>query len=168
MDLTRLSREEYYMRIVDAVRLRSTCDRGKVGAILVKDGRVLATGYAGSPSHSAHCDDVGHEFEVRYKGRRDEGPAGGEETEHCVRTVHAELNALLQAARYGPPVEGATLYCSAFPCRDCAKALVNSGIKEVIAERDYQTSADSKAILSRAHVPWSIRKEGAAGYGNGE
>lgn len=158
--MNRSTRKEYYFSIVRAVMDRSTCNRGKKGAILVRDGRVLATGFSGSPSKAPHCDDVGHEIEQRatisdqivYK-----------ETAHCVRTVHAEANAVAQSARHGPPIDGAEVYCTAFPCYDCAKLLVNVGIVAVHAEIDYQKSKRSKELFTSLGIPWTIEDESKEG-----
>lgn len=120
--MSRISKDEYYRAVVDAVALLGSCDRGRAGAIIVKQGRIISTGYVGSPAGAPHCDEIGHEIELRRIGNIKI------ETEHCIRTLHAELNAILQAARYGPSIEGATLYCTMFPCYDCAKAIVNVGL----------------------------------------
>jgi dCMP deaminase len=162
----RESRENYFMAVVDAVRMRSTCDRGKNGAIIVKDGRIVSTGYAGAPKGAAHCDQQGHLYEAR-------GVVGDQKaldmlplvtnvfkengwSVHCVRTVHAEMNALLQAARFGTPVDGAAMYCHSFPCYECAKGAVNAGIAEVVARQEYQCSEDSKRLFDSLSIPWKV------------
>lgn len=147
--MPRISREEYYFRIVDAVAARATCDRGRSGAILVKDRQIIATGYVGSPSGTVHCDEAGHELVPSWSET-------GERTEHCVRTVHAEENALIQCARYGPPCDGAQMYCTMFPCYTCAKSLVNAGVLEVHSLFDYQKSNQSKRLFDEVGIKWTI------------
>jgi dCMP deaminase len=155
------SKEQSYMKIVQAVARRATCNRGRSGAILIRDGRIIATGYVGSPAHVAHCDDVGHEMEKRY-----EDILGKiRESVHCIRTVHAEMNAILQAAKYGPPVHGAELYCTMFPCYDCAKAIVNAGIIAVHSEFDYQKSDRSKTLFDLVNISWDINDPEVKKYG---
>ncbi|MCZ7582919.1 MAG: dCMP deaminase family protein [Deltaproteobacteria bacterium] len=104
------------MDIAHAASTRATCDRLKVGAVIVKDHRILTTGYNGSLPGTAHCDDVGHLVK--------DG--------HCVRTVHAEQNAVLQAARFGISLEGATCYCTYKPCLACLKTLLGAGVNRII------------------------------------
>ncbi len=117
------------MRIAILAATRSTCLRRQVGAVIVKDKRVLATGYNGSPAGLAHCLDIGC--------LRDElGIPSGERHELC-RAIHAEQNAIIQAATSGTSILGATLYCTTSPCVLCAKVLINSGIKEVYAGEGY-------------------------------
>ncbi|MDI6820779.1 MAG: dCMP deaminase family protein [Patescibacteria group bacterium] len=132
---TRPSWEEYFLNIAEIVSSRSTCDRLHVGAVIVKNKAILSTGYNGSPRGLPHCDDIGHEI------------AGG----HCVRTIHAEANALVQAARHGTAVDGATLFLTNSPCYDCFKMIVNAGIKEVIYENFYMSRYEaSKKVLALA------------------
>jgi len=111
----RASWDEYFMAIAREVATRSTCDRKHVGAVIVRDRMILATGYNGSIRGLAHCDDEGHLME--------DG--------HCVRTVHAEANAIAQAARNGMRVEGADIYITASPCFGCFKLIANSGLKRI-------------------------------------
>lgn len=107
---------DYFMDIARLVATRATCDRKHVGAVIVRDNSILSTGYNGSISGAPHCDDVGHMME--------DG--------HCVRTVHAEANAILQAARHGVRVEGATIYTTASPCWPCFQKIVTAGIKTIV------------------------------------
>lgn len=148
--MDRISKEDYYFTVVEAVAKRATCGRGRSGAVLVKDGRIIATGYVGSPAGAPHCDDVGHEWIEQI----DE--TGTIVSKHCVRTLHAEQNALVQCARYGPPCQGATMYSTMFPCYTCAKMLVNAGIAEVQSLNDYQRSDRSKELFDEVGVRWSI------------
>lgn len=105
----------YFMNIARQVATRSTCDRKHVGAVIVRDKTILSTGYNGSIRGLAHCDEVGHLME--------DG--------HCVRTVHAEANAIAQAARNGVAIEGAEIYITASPCWGCFRLLANSGIRRI-------------------------------------
>ncbi len=154
----RLSKDDYYFAVVDAVRQRATCDRGRSGAILVKDGRIIATGYVGSPAGLPHCDEVGHEFiEVL-------SDTGHGSSRHCIKTTHAEANAIVQCARHGPSCDGATLYCTMTPCRECAKLIINAGIVSVNALHDYQKSARSKELFREAGVSLKIWNERSLEY----
>ncbi len=106
---------EYFMRIALQVATRSTCDRKHVGAVIVRDKIILSTGYNGSVRGLPHCDDVGHLME----------------NDHCVATVHAEANAIIQAARIGTSVDNADMYVTASPCWNCFKLIANSGIARI-------------------------------------
>ena len=135
---------EYFMGMTDLVAKRGTCTRKKLGAVLVKDKRVIATGYNGSPSGQPHCDDVGC-FVVPTTQKIE----GKEITrDHCIRTIHAELNAILQCALHGIETKDATLYVMYNPCYYCAKAIIEAGIKRVVFKEDYyhNDGLDHKAI----------------------
>ncbi|MEW6638380.1 MAG: cytidine/deoxycytidylate deaminase family protein [Actinomycetota bacterium] len=116
---TRPSWDEYFMSIAHEVATRSTCPRLAVGAVIVRDRRILTTGYNGSPSGMPHCDEVGCLIRV-VDGR-----------ESCQRTLHAEQNAIIQAAYHGVSVDGATIYSTHQPCLMCVKMIMNAGIEEV-------------------------------------
>jgi dCMP deaminase len=118
----RASWDEYFMRIATDVASRSTCDRKHVGAVAVRDRILLATGYNGSLRGLDHCDDVGHLMD-----------AG-----HCVRTVHAEANALVQAARNGVRLDGADIYVTASPCFSCFKLIANAGVQRIVFGEFYR------------------------------
>jgi len=124
----RPSWDAYFMQIAHLVATRATCPRRSVGAVLVRDKRILATGYNGAPSGLPHCPDLGptHEW-----------PTGCLRAGHCIRALHAEQNALLQAAKIGVACDGATIYVTCQPCNACAKMLINAGIKRVIYEGEY-------------------------------
>ncbi len=141
--------DEYFLGLVDEVAARATCDRGKSGCVVVRDKRIICTGYVGSPSGMPHCDEAGHEF----KQVIDED---GTTRRHCVRTVHAEQNAIIQAARYGLPLEGTTIYCSMEPCRVCAMLIASTGIARVVAGRRYHAGQETRHILSQAGVALDI------------
>ncbi len=111
----RVDWHEYFMNIAAEVATRSTCDRKHVGAVIVRDKTILSTGYNGSVRGLPHCDDVGHMME--------DG--------HCVATIHAEANAIIQAAKNGVRVDGADIYITASPCWNCFKIVANAGIKNI-------------------------------------
>ena len=129
------------MQVVYLVKTRSTCLRRKVGAVIVKDKRILATGYNGAPIGCRHCEEVGC---LRQKLN----VPSGERHELC-RAIHAEQNAIVQAARAGTSIDGATIYVSAQPCVICAKMLINSGIKRIVFEGDYPDEL-SKELLDES------------------
>lgn len=142
---TRPTWDEYFIQMAELVGSRGTCDRGQAGAVIVIDKRIISTGYAGSPVGLPHCDEVGHEMHtVTHED--------GTSSRHCIRTAHAELNAIANAARIGSAIEGGTLYCKFFPCYTCAKMIINSGIKRVVASRDYHASVQSKVIFDTGNV----------------
>jgi dCMP deaminase len=117
----RVSWNAYFMKIAHDVSERATCDRKHVGAVLVKDRRIVSTGYNGSMPGAQHCDDIGHLME----------------SDHCVRTVHAEVNAIAQAAKNGVSTDGAVLYTNTFPCWPCFKVLVSAGVKGIVFDHKY-------------------------------
>ena len=125
----RPSWDEYFLEMAKLVSKRSTCLRRKVGAVLVKDKRILATGYNGAPTNLEHCLDMGCQRE------RLNVPSG-ERHELC-RGLHAEQNALIQASLYGISAKGSALYATNQPCSICAKMLINAGIKEIIVSSGY-------------------------------
>lgn len=125
----RPSWDEYFLEVAKLVSKRSTCLRRSVGAVLVKDKRILATGYNGAPSGLKHCIDIGC---MRQKLKI----PSGERHELC-RALHAEQNALIQASLYGVSVKGSWLYATNQPCVICAKMLINAGIKEIIIGEGY-------------------------------
>lgn len=141
----RPSWDEYFMELANTASKRATCDRGRSGCVIVKDRQVLVTGYVGSPAGLPHCDEVGHLFRQTIE-------EDGRISNHCVRTVHAEQNAICQAARRGIALEGATLYCRMTPCRTCAMLIINCGIKRVVCEKKYHAGAESEEMLRQAGV----------------
>ena len=153
----RPSWDEYFLEMVDMVGSRGTCDRGRSGAILVKDKRILATGYVGSPIGIAHCDEVGHEMHTLI---------GEDKTvsRHCLRTAHAELNAIANAARFGVAINESTLYCKMVPCYTCAKTIINAGIKRLVALKDYHATKQSKIIFKKAGVKLEIINKNIESY----
>jgi len=142
--MPRPSWDEYFLRIAQLVASRSTCLRRKVGALIVKDQRILATGYNGAPAGLKHCAEVGC--------LRDRlGIPSGERQEIC-RGIHAEQNALVQAATSGVDVRGATIYCTIQPCILCAKLLIGAGITRVVIGEDYPDSL-ARDLLKEAGIP---------------
>jgi len=119
---TRVDWHEYFMKIADQVATRSTCDRKHVGAVIVRDKNILSTGYNGSLRGAPHCDDAGHDLE----------------NGHCVRTVHAEANAVAQAAKNAVGIDNSEIYVTASPCLTCFKLIANCGIRVVYYKEFYR------------------------------
>jgi dCMP deaminase len=132
----RPSWDEYFMNIARAVASRSTCSRRSVGALVVKDKRILATGYNGAPAGLRHCDH---------------GGGADMRDGHCARSTHAEQNAIVQAAKHGTPIDGSTVYCTDQPCLTCAKLLVNAGVRRVVFEGEYPDEL-AVEILDEARI----------------
>jgi len=122
MSEIRVDWHEYFMRIAEQVATRSTCDRKHIGAVIVRDKTILSTGYNGSLRGAPHCDEVGHDME----------------NAHCVRTVHAEANAVAQSARNGVMIDNSEIYITASPCLTCFKLIANSGIRVVYYKEFYR------------------------------
>jgi len=155
----RPSWDEYFVGIMDAVAKRATCDRGLSGCVIVRDKRILATGYVGAPAGVAHCDEVGHEMQevVNPDGTR---------SQHCIRTAHAEQNAIVHAARFGVGLMGGTLYCKMTPCYACVKMIINAGIVRVVPTKDYHVADRTKAVFSEAGIELDILDESIETYAN--
>jgi len=136
--LTRPSWQEYFMDITRMVAKRSTCLRRQVGAVVVKDKRILATGYNGAPSGLKHCHEVGCL-------REDSSIPSGVRHELC-RGLHAEQNAIIQAAFHGITIKGATLYCTNKPCVICSKMIINAGIRKIIYEDGYDDPLSDRML----------------------
>jgi dCMP deaminase len=143
MTKDRPSWDEYFMQITDLVATRSTCLRRKVGAILVRDRQILSTGYNGAPSGLAHCLEIGCLREL-------ENVPSGERHEMC-RAIHAEQNAIIQAARHGVSIEGAIVYTTHQPCVICTKMLINASVKKIYYREGYPDEL-SKQMLAQAGV----------------
>ncbi len=155
----RPSWDEYFIEVSRAVARRATCNRGRSGAVIAKDKQILVTGYVGSPKGLPHCDEVGHQMKTTIH-------EDGSQTQHCVRTTHAEQNAICQAAKLGIPIEGATLYCKMTPCSVCAKIIINSGISRVVCEGRYHAGKESEGLFKMAGVQLDILEEGIIQYKN--
>jgi dCMP deaminase len=122
MNNQRVSWHEYFMNIAEQVATRSTCSRKNVGAVIVRDKTILSTGYNGSLRGAPHCDEVGHDIE----------------NDHCVRTVHAEANAVAQAAKHGIQIDQSEIYVTASPCLNCFKLIANAGITKIYYKEFYR------------------------------
>jgi len=140
----RLSWHQYFMTITRQVAERSTCTRAKVGAVIVRDKNILATGYNGAPAGMPHCIDVGC---LIYQSKTPDG----EIEENCFRTIHAEINAIAQAAKNGSSIKEGSIYITHTPCIHCLKVLVNTGIKDIFYERAYKLHTLND-ILQHTHV----------------
>jgi dCMP deaminase len=143
---TRLSWDDYFLKVADTISKRATCDRGQSGCVIALDNQILVAGYVGSPPGFPHCDEVGHLLKkVKHQD--------GSYTEHCVRTIHAEQNAICQAARRGIALKGATLYNRMTPCRVCAMLIISCGIVRVVCERKYHAGRESEEMFEFAGIP---------------
>ncbi|MCI9129696.1 MAG: cytidine deaminase [Eggerthellaceae bacterium] len=146
----RPSWDEYFMKLANEVATRTTCLRRAVGAVIVKDNRILSTGYNGTPSGLRHCRETGCL-------RQELGIPSGQRSEIC-RGLHAEQNAIIQAAKYGPVIDGAKIYVNTQPCITCAKMIINAGITEIIYQNPYpdelsQQMLAESGILVREYIP---------------
>ncbi len=136
----RSSWKEYFMGIAESIAQRGTCDRAFVGAVIVNnDNRIVSTGYNGSISRDEHCIDTEHKI-------RDN---------HCIRTIHAEQNALYYCAKEGIKVKGCSIYVTHFPCLNCTKALIQSGIKHIYYKNDYRIDEYALELLNIANVGYT-------------
>ncbi len=145
----RPSWSNYFLNLALEVGKRATCDRGKSGCVIVKDKRLISTGYVGAPVGLPHCDEVGH---LMHTVQNPDGTT----SQHCIRTTHAETNAIAQAARHGISVNGATLYCKMEPCYKCAQMIVNSGITKVVCMKRYHGAAYTREIFKEAGVKLEV------------
>lgn len=136
MKVERISWDEYFMAQSELLALRSTCTRLAVGATIVRDKRIIAGGYNGSIAGGVHCIDEGC-YVI---------------DNHCVRTIHAEMNAILQCAKFGVPTAGADIYVTHFPCLQCCKAIVQAGIKTVYYELDYKNHPYALELFEQANI----------------
>jgi dCMP deaminase len=146
--MARVDWHTYFMNIARQAATRSTCDRKRVGAVIVRDRTILSTGYNGSIRGMPHCDEVGHLME----------------NDHCVGTVHAEANAILQAAKNGVRIDGAELYTTASPCWSCFKLLANAGIRKVYYGEFYR---DRRSIDVARQLAIDLVDLSAAGRAEG-
>jgi dCMP deaminase len=148
MSGSRLPWDEYFMKIAEVVASRSTCDRKFVGAVVVRDKTILSTGYNGSIRGLPHCSEVGHMME----------------NDHCVATIHAEANAIVQAARNGVMINGATMYVTASPCWTCFKIIANAGLTRICYGEFYRDTrifdVAGKLGIELSHVPSHVTADG--------
>lgn len=145
----RPSWDEYFIQLAELVASRGTCDRGRTGSVIVKNKRILSTGYVGAPVGLPSCDEVGHELDTV----TDED---GHTSRHCIRTSHAEQNAINNAARIGVSIEGGTLYCKLAPCYKCAQSIINAGILRVVSLKDYHGASRAKEIFKEAGIEFNL------------
>lgn len=138
MNHERVPWDQYFMNMAKEASTRATCLRKKVGAVIVRDRSILATGYNGSPKGQPHCTDVGVGCEM------DHG--------HCVRTVHAEANAITQAAKHGTNIANSTLYSTASPCYVCAKQVVNAGVTRIVFGEFYRPDDRCEKLFREANI----------------
>ncbi|MCZ2259382.1 ComE operon protein 2 [Sporosarcina sp. G11-34] len=155
--MERITWDQFFMAQCHLLALRSTCTRLSVGAILVRENRIIAGGYNGSISGGDHCIDHG----CYVVGN------------HCVRTIHAEMNALLQCSKYGIPVAGASVYVTHFPCLQCTKAIIQAGINHVCYALDYKNDDYAMKLFAQSgvsvqHIPFDERKVDFSGNGKFE
>jgi dCMP deaminase len=127
----RLEWDRYFLKICRVVAERSTCTRARVGAVIVRNRMILATGYNGSPAGHPHCTEVGC---LVVTSRNSDG----QDEENCIRTIHAEINAIAQAAKNGVSIDGADIYITHSPCMHCLKVLLNTGIRRICFEKEYK------------------------------
>ncbi len=137
--------DEYFMEIANTVSKRATCDRGRSGCVIARGRQLLVSGYVGSPTGLPHCDNAGHQLKSVVH-------EDGKTTQHCMRTVHAEQNAICQAAKLGVSIDNATLYCRMTPCRTCAMLIINCGIKRVVCEKKYHAAKESEKLFAEAGI----------------
>ena len=143
--MQRPSWDQYFLSFLPIIASRATCDRGRSACLLVKNNAIIATGYVGSAPGEPHCDEVRH---LMVKQFNDDGSI----SDHCVRTLHCEQNALAQAAKLGISVDQATAYISMEPCPVCAKLLSRSGIKRIVCLKKYHAAKLSRELLAKANV----------------
>ncbi|MCP3907671.1 MAG: cell division protein DedD [Oceanicoccus sp.] len=151
--------DDYFIDMMDTVATRATCDRGRSGCIIVRDRRIISTGYVGSPAGLSHCDDVGH---LMKQVIDDDGTT----RQHCMRTIHAEQNAICQAAKHGISLEGSTLYCKMEPCRVCAMLIISCGIKKVVAKYMYHAAQETRDMFAQAGVTMAVLENATENYDN--
>lgn len=151
--------DEYFLNLAEEVGSRATCDRGRSGCVITRDKRILATGYVGAPAGLPHCDDIGHELHTILH-------EDGTKTTHCIRTSHAEENAIVHAAKVGVSLGGGTLYCHMTPCYTCAKMIINAGIKRVVCLKDYQSGKRTKGIFKEVKIKFILETKEVEKYNN--
>jgi dCMP deaminase len=149
--------DEYFLQLVPIVGSRATCNRGRSGCVVVRDKQILCTGYVGAPPGFPHCDDVGHQFMRAIE-------EDGSERLHCVRTIHAEQNAIAQAARRGVALEGSTFYCYMEPCRTCALLIVSVGADRVVTLKRYHAGQPTRDIFASANIELVVSDNRDAEY----
>ena len=155
----RPSWDEYFMEVANAVAKRATCDRGRSGCVIARDKQIIVTGYVGSPKGFPHCDEIGHQMKTLTH-------EDGHTSSHCVRTIHAEQNAIVQAAHLGVAIDKSTLYCKMTPCRVCAMMIINAGIVRVVCEKKYHDGQESEEMFKKVGVKLDYIHEEVEAYTN--
>lgn len=145
--LVRPSWDQYFMEMAHVAKTRSTCVRGTVGSVIVKDKRMITTGYSETPAGIANCGDGGCK---RCAGRQAQTIAAGQDKDKCI-CVHAEQNAILQSAYHGVSTKGATLYSTVAPCISCAKLIINAGISFVVCDEDH-SDEEGKRLFRKVGI----------------
>lgn len=145
------------MELARAAAKRATCDRGRSGCVIERNHQILVTGYVGSPKRLPHCDDVGHQMKTLTN-------EDGSQSQHCVRTAHAEQNAIVQAAKLGVAINGGVLYCKMTPCSTCAKMIINAGIVRVVCEKQYHAGKESENLFREANIKLDYTEGGIEPY----
>lgn len=141
--------DAYFLNFLPIISQRATCDRGKSSCLITIDNRIISTGYVGSVSGQPHCDTIGHLMIKQLN-------ADGTISEHCIRTVHAEQNAIAQAVRNGVSVAGATCYITMEPCHSCARLLIQSGIKRIVCLKKYHNAQLSRQLIEDANIELAV------------
>jgi len=157
--LPRPTWDEYFLEISKAVAKRATCSRGRSGCVIAKNKQILVTGYVGSPPGLPHCDEVGHLMKTIIH-------EDGSQSQHCMRTTHAEQNAIAQAAKLGIPLEGSIIYVRMTPCATCARMIITSGINRVVCENKYHAGKESEEMFKQAGVSLEFIDENVVQYKN--
>ncbi|MBC8370238.1 MAG: cytidine/deoxycytidylate deaminase family protein [Planctomycetes bacterium] len=153
----RPSWDEYFIGLMHEVSKRATCDRGRSGCIIVQGRQIVTSGYVGSPPGLPHCDEVGHLMKTVTDGE-------GNTSDHCLRTIHAEQNAIAQAARHGISLNGATLYCRMEPCRRCAMLIMAVGIKRVVCEKRYHSGQETRDMFAQGKIELVVIEDAVQSY----
>ncbi len=149
--------DEYFMEIAQTVAKRASCDRGRSGCVIAKDKQIIVTGYVGAAAGLPHCDEVGHQMKTITH-------EDGHQSQHCMRTAHAEQNAIVQAARIGSGIDGATLYCKMTPCAACGRMIINAGIKRVVCEKRYHAGGESEEMFRKVGIELDFFNEDVEQY----
>lgn len=156
----RPSWDEYFLGLLDPIGARATCNRGRSGSVIVsQDNTILATGYVGSPPGQPHCDDIGHLMKTLIH-------EDGRQSQHCMRTLHAEENAILQAGKEGIKLGGTTIYSKMVPCYNCAMRICRVGIKRVVAQKRYHADGPSMELFKNAGVQVLVIDNNVEAYKN--
>lgn len=144
--MSRPSWDDYFIHVVDALSARATCNRGRSAAVFVRDNDIIASGYVGSPPNMPHCDTDGHLWD-------------GPEKKHCIRTIHAEQNAIIRAVRTGVRLSDTTVYCTMEPCVKCAMTMIGIGVYRVVAKNRYHDNALTRELFDAAGIVLVTRNQ---------